>query len=79
MDELLEQLQQKTGLPVDQLQSVVEGVIDFLKDKLPEPLADQVAGLLDGTGGAAADGVGGLLDKAQDLLGGLTGGGGGAE
>ncbi len=73
MDELVKQLQQKTGLAADQVKAVVEGVIDFLKDKLPAPIADQVAGFLEGNG--AGDGGEGLMDKAKDMLGDIMGGG----
>ena len=78
MDELLKQLQEKTGLGADQIKSVVSGVADFLGDKLPGPLGDQVAKLLggddDGADDAGDGGGGGLLDKAKDALGGLLGG-----
>ncbi len=78
MDELLKQLQEKTGLGVDQIKSVISGVADFLGDKLPGPIGDQVTKLLGGDdeGGAdsGGDDDGGLLDKAKDALGGLLGG-----
>ena len=77
MDELLKQLQEKTGLGAEQIKSVISGVVDFLGDKLPGPLADQVAKLLgDDEGGAKAgdDEGDGLLDKAKDALGGILGG-----
>lgn len=77
MDELLKQLQEKTGLGADQIKSVISGVADFLGDKLPGPLGDQVAKLLgdddDASEDAGADDDG-LLDKAKDALGGLLGG-----
>jgi hypothetical protein len=78
MDELLKQLQEKTGLGADQIKSVVSGVADFLGDKLPGPIGDQVAKLLGGDEEGDADSgggdEGGLLDKAKDALGGLLGG-----
>ncbi len=78
VDELIKQLQEKTGLGVDQIKSVVSGVMDFLGDKLPGPIADQVKKLLgdEGDGGDAGgdDEGGGLMDKAKDMLGGFMGG-----
>jgi hypothetical protein len=78
MDELLKQLQEKTGLGADQIKSVVSGVADFLGDKLPGPIGDQVAKLLggddDGGADSGGDDGGGLMDKAKDALGGLLGG-----
>lgn len=78
MDELIKQLQEKTGLGVDQIKSVVNGVMDFLGDKLPGPIASQVKKLLGDEsegGGDDAGGEGeGLMDKAKDMLGGFMGG-----
>lgn len=76
MDELLETIKQKTGLPADKAQDVIETVINFVADKLPAPLASQVRGFLDGddSGDAGGDGDdGGLMDKGKDALGGLGG------
>lgn len=75
MDELIKQLQEKTGLGVDQIKSVVSGVADFLGDKLPGPIGSQVSKLLGGGDDEPGeDDGGGLLDKAKDALGGLLGG-----
>lgn len=78
MDELIKQLQEKTGLGADQIKSVVEGVAGFLGDKLPGPIGDQIAGLLGGDAGGDdsgdGDGGGGLMDQAKDMLGGFLGG-----
>ena len=81
MEELMKQLVEKTGLPVDKLEQVVGIVIGFIGDKLPEPMAGAVKGLLgkdddgdgDGEGGGGLD-VGGMLDQAKGMLGGLFGG-----
>ena len=74
MDDLIKQLQEKTGLGIDQIKSVISGVADFLGDKLPGPLGDQVSKLL---GGGDDDGSGddgeSLIDKAKDVLGGFLG------
>lgn len=77
MEDLIKQLQEKTGLGVDQIKSVVSGVADFLGDKLPGPIGDQVSKLLGGDGeggGGNGDDGGGVLDKAKDALGGFLGG-----
>lgn len=77
MDELIKQIQEKTGLPVDKAQDVIETVVDFVADKLPGPIGDQVRGFLDGDDNEAkaddGDSDGGLMDKAKDALGGLGG------
>lgn len=76
MDDLIKQIQEKTGLPVDKAKDVIETVVGFVADKLPGPIGDQVKGFLGGdTGGGDAGGEdeGGLMDKAKDALGGLGG------
>lgn len=81
MEELMKQLVEKTGLPVDKLEQVVGIVIGFIGDKLPGPMAGAVKGLLgkDGDGddnggeGGGLD-VGGMLDQAKGMFGGLLGG-----
>lgn len=78
MEELLKTVAEKTGLPADKAQGAIEAVIDFLKEKLPEPIAGQLDKFVGGDdGGDSADdggGLGDLLDKGKDMLGGMFGG-----
>ncbi len=62
MDELIDLVVKKAGISEAQARKAVETVVDFLKDKLPGPLAGQVEKLLEG-GGASnlTSGLGGLL------------------
>lgn len=48
MDELIQQVQQRAGIDESQASAAVNTVIDFLKERLPEPIADQVEGALTG-------------------------------
>lgn len=75
MDDLIKTIQEKTGLPVDKAQDVIETVVGFVADKLPGPIGDQVKGFLggNGEGGDGGGEGGGLLDQAKDALGGLGG------
>ena len=79
MEQLIAQLQEETGLGADQIKSVVSGVMDFLGDKLPGPIAAQVRKFL-GDESEAAESTGGelgsegLLDQAKGMFGGLHGG-----
>lgn len=73
MDELIKQIQEKTGLPVDKAQDIIETVVGFVADKLPGPIGDQVKGFLGGDAEAGGEDGGGLMDKAKDALGGLGG------
>ena len=61
MDELVKMIAKKTGLSEDMSRQVVNMVLDFMKKKLPAPLATQIDTVL--AGGAAADALGGLFGK----------------
>lgn len=76
MDELVKLVIQKTGLSQDQARKAVDTVVGFLKDKLPEPMASQIDGLLSGQAVP-----GDIASKAGQALGGLGDlfGGGGAK
>lgn len=61
MDELIKQVVQKTGISEDQARQAVTVVLNFLKERLPAPLASQVDGILNNPGAAGA--LGGLFGK----------------
>lgn len=63
MDELVKLVSKKTGLPPDQAKVAVQTVIDFLKKKLPAPVAAQIDGVLSGNVTDLAKGLGGMLGK----------------
>ena len=64
MNELIKIVTQKAGIPEDQAKLAVKAVLDFLKEKLPAPVASQIEGLLGGTGlDDVAKGLGGLFGK----------------
>jgi uncharacterized protein (DUF2267 family) len=63
MDELVKLVVQKTGISEDQARQAVTVVINFLKERLPAPIASQVDGLLSGQGGGAGGMLGGLFGK----------------
>jgi hypothetical protein len=65
MDELVKAITEKTGLPEAQARQAAQVAVDFIKEKLPEPLAGQIDNIL--AGGGAED----LLKKG---LGSLFGG-----
>ena len=46
MKELVDLIVKKTGIPAATAETVVKVVIDFLKKKLPAPVAGQIDGLL---------------------------------
>ena len=68
MDELINLVAEKTGLPEEMAGKAVEVVVGYLKDKLPDPIAGQIDNVLSGKGlptdvGDVAKGLGGLLGK----------------
>ena len=65
MDELVKLVAEKTGLSEAMARTAVNVVLDYVKDKLPAPIAGQLDNLLDG---------GGDLGDIASTLGGLFGG-----
>lgn len=64
MDELVKQITQKFNVPEDTVRSIVQMVVNYLKEKLPGPIGSQVEAFLS---------TGELPKEAKSLLGGLFG------
>lgn len=69
LQELIQTISQKTSLPPDKVQEVVNLIVAHLKDRLPQPLSGTLDHYL--AGGAAPEG--GLAAEAGSVLGGLSG------
>ena len=67
MDELIELVTKKAGISESQATKAVETVAKYLKEHLPEPIADQVDTAL--AGGDVSDSLGGLTKGLGGLLG----------
>ena len=69
MKEIIDQVIAKTGISPEQAQGSVTAVLEFLKGKLPGPIADQLDNFVNGD----EDGEGGSnpLDAAKDAIGGV--------
>lgn len=69
MEELIKLVSEKAGISSDQAKAAVETVLGFLKERLPEPIAAQVDGLLAGGSGSVENvtnvvkGLGGLFGR----------------
>lgn len=64
MDELYKVVSQKTGLTLEQSKAASQAVLDYLKTKLPAPVAAQIDGVLGGSASAdAIKNVGGMFNK----------------
>ncbi|HET8635352.1 MAG TPA: hypothetical protein VFL96_00720 [Acidobacteriaceae bacterium] len=69
MDELIQLIVQKTGLSHELAQQAAETTINFLKTKLPAPLAGQIDSVLSNSGaggeGSLGQTLGGLFGKKE--------------
>lgn len=64
MEELIKLVSSKTGIAEDQAKTAVNTVLDFLKEKLPAPIAAHVDGAVNAAGGSINDitsGIGNLF------------------
>ncbi len=68
MEELVNLVVEKTGMSEEQAKQAIDTVLDYVKEKLPEPLAGQLDNLLEG--GVDMDGAGNLLKGLGGLFGG---------
>ena len=66
MDDLIKLVTKQAGISEAQAKKAVETIMDFIKDKLPGPLASHVQGLL--SGGQMPD-LGDLSKAPGDILG----------
>jgi hypothetical protein len=57
MEQLVAQVSEKIGVPADKAKQAVETVLNFLKQKLPGPLAGQIDKVVGGGGEGAAESV----------------------
>jgi hypothetical protein len=64
MNELIEQLKSRVGLDDSKANSAAQTVLEFLKQRLPAPIASQVETALKG---------GGTMEGMKDALGGVLG------
>ena len=67
MNELVDMIVKKTGIPAATAQTVVNMVVDFLKKKLPAPVAGQIDGLLKND--ASLKTAEGMLGKVSSVFG----------
>ena len=51
MEEIIRVVSEKTGLPAEKAKAAAESVINYLKGKLPEPVASQIDNIVKGGGG----------------------------
>jgi hypothetical protein len=68
MDDLINQIVEKTGVTAQQAQDGVGLAVEWVKERLPSDVVDQFGGVLDGAGNMAS----GAVDKAKDAGGSVS-------
>ncbi len=63
-NELVKMVANKIGVSEDQANTAVETVIGYVKDKLPQPIANQVNNVVEGSSSG-----GGIAGKVEGLFG----------
>ncbi|MFP5331790.1 MAG: hypothetical protein ACLGHX_05465 [Acidimicrobiia bacterium] len=69
MDELIQAIEGRPGLPAYKAKGGADAAVDFLKEQLPDPTASQIDPLLEGNADAIADAVGDAADKLEGMSG----------
>ena len=69
MDELIKAIEERTGLPADKAKGAAEAAVDFIKEKLPDPIASRIDGYLEGNADDIADAVGDAADRLKGMFG----------
>jgi uncharacterized protein (DUF2267 family) len=69
MEELIKQVTAKAGISEEQARSAVNVVLDFVKNRLPAPIAGQIENAVKGESG----GIGGVAGDIASKVGGMLG------
>ena len=71
MEELTKQICEKFGIDASKADGIVQHVITFVKEQLPENLQGMLGGILGGNAAESGEGGGDMLSQAKNALGGL--------
>ncbi|HEX2530418.1 MAG TPA: hypothetical protein VHK70_03005 [Burkholderiaceae bacterium] len=69
MNEIIQRLIDRTGLPEDKARTAVETVVGFLKEKLPGPVASQIDNVTGSESSDVAEKLSGMGTKLGDMFG----------
>lgn len=69
MDEIVQQVAQRAGIPEDKARMAVQVVIGQLEKRLPAPLASQLSSYLAGGGAGGAGSVGDIAKGLGGMFG----------
>ena len=67
MEELINQVAQRTGLSPDKARTAMDTVLSFVKGRLPAPIATQLDSALAGGGGGTSTGNPRMPEAVQGL------------
>lgn len=70
MDELIERIQERTGIPEDKAREAADAAVGFIKERLPEPIAAKLDDFIAGNADSMADFAGEAMDKVKGMFGG---------
>ncbi|MEN8234857.1 MAG: DUF2267 domain-containing protein [Actinomycetota bacterium] len=73
MEELIAQITEKTGVSAEKAKEIVAVVTEWVKEKLPEDMVNQLSGFLGGAGDAASSAAGKATGAAGTAAGTATG------
>ncbi len=73
MEPLIKLVAEKTGISHEQATSAVNTVLNFVKDKLPAGIGQQLDGFINDGDKTGSTGTGGGIDSLKDALGGMFG------
>ena len=69
MNELVDRIASKTGLPKDKAMDAARAAVDFLDDRLPAPVGGRLRSMVDEEGGREGrGGIGDAIGGAGDIL-----------
>lgn len=63
MDDLINEVSQKTGLSADKARTVVDTVVNYIESKLPASVAGQIDAALKGQGSSISEKLGGIFGR----------------
>lgn len=64
MEQIIRMIQERTGIDAAKARTAADTVVEFLQDKLPEPVAGQIRNVLDGGDSGASP-----MDRIQGMFG----------
>jgi hypothetical protein len=68
MEQIINLVKEKTGISEEQAKTAVDTVVNFLKEKMPAGIGNQVESFVKGGGSSMGDMAGGMKDKLGGMF-----------